>query len=175
MDDYLSKPVRPQELLAILHRWIPGINEAKVSGQQQAAITPFSGKDRRAAEPRVAEVASVDLSVLESFRDIQQEGDPDLVSELIHLYLDDTRSRLKEMHTGLNEGDKMKLQAIAHSLKGSSSNLGTRRMSALCLELEQTLINEGVDGAWAIVNKLDEEFLKVEPALASQLETVAVI
>jgi len=117
----------------------------------------------------------VDLSVLESFRDLQQEGGPDLVSELIHLYLDDTRSRLKQMHTALNEGDKMKLQSIAHSLKGSSSNLGTRRMSALCLELEGTLLDEGVDGAWAIVNKLDEEFLQVEPLLASELQTVAVI
>jgi hypothetical protein len=43
------------------------------------------------------------------------------------------------------------------------------------LDLEQTLINEGVDGAWAIVNKLDEEFRHVEPLLASELQTVAVI
>jgi HPt (histidine-containing phosphotransfer) domain-containing protein len=113
--------------------------------------------------------------VLESFRDIQQEGGPDLVSELIHLYLDDTRSRLKQMHTALNEGETKTLQMIAHSLKGSSGNLGARGMSALCLELEETLINEGVDGAWAIVNKLDEEFRQVEPLLASELQTVAVI
>jgi len=147
MDDYLSKPVRPEELSAILQRWIPANNRANVSGQQQAAVASFSGKDRRAPQPRAAEIASIDLAVLESFRDLQQEGDPDLVSELIHLYLDDTRSRLKQMHTALNEGDKMKLQAFAHSLKGSSSNLGTHRMSALCLELEGTLLHEGMDGA----------------------------
>jgi two-component system sensor histidine kinase/response regulator len=175
MDDYLSKPVRPEELSAILQRWIPGSNEAKVSGQAQAVATPFSGKDRRAAQPPAAEIASIDLAVLESFRDLQQEGDSDLVSELIHLYLDDTRSRLKQMHTALNEGDKIKLQAIAHSLKGSSGNLGTRRMSALCLELEGTLLHEGVNGAWDIVNKLDQEFRQVEPLLASELQTVAVI
>ena len=48
-------------------------------------------------------------------------------------------------------------------------------MSALCLELEKTLIHEGVAGAWAVVNKLDEEFRRVEPALASELQPVSVL
>jgi len=47
-------------------------------------------------------------------------------------------------------------------------------MSALCLDLEKTLIH-GVDGASGIVTRLDDEFLWVEQALANELETVGVI
>jgi HPt (histidine-containing phosphotransfer) domain-containing protein len=91
------------------------------------------------------------------------------------LYVDDTRLRLVQMRTALNERDVKKLQTIAHSLKGSSSNLGIRGMSELCLELEKTLTQKGVDGASRIVNRFNEEFRRVEQALASELQTVEVI
>jgi HPt (histidine-containing phosphotransfer) domain-containing protein len=177
MDDYLSKPVKTAELADMLDRWIPLTNKTIRTDQLQPAVTSSrSGRDRRAPYSRRSMATkTIDLSVLESFRDLQQEGGPDLVSELIHLYLDDTRSRLVQMRNALNEQDKKKLQTIAHSLKGSSSNLGTRGMSALCLELEKTLIHEGVAGAGAVVNKLDEEFRRVEPALASELQLVSVL
>jgi HPt (histidine-containing phosphotransfer) domain-containing protein len=79
------------------------------------------------------------------------------------------------MRIALNERDTQKLQMLAHSLKGSSSNLGTRGMSALCLELEKTLLHEGVASGWAIVNKLDEEFRRVELALESEIQPVSVL
>ncbi len=176
MDDYLSKPVRARELAAVLERWIAPTNEPVQKDQPQTPFTSLrSGLDRRGPHPRRAVVVEViDLSVLESFREIQQEGSPDLVSELINLYLDDTRSRLVQMRTALNERDVKKLQTTAHSLKGSSGNLGIRGMNALCLELEKTLIH-GVDGASGVVTRLDDEFRRVEQALANELQTVGVI
>jgi PAS domain S-box-containing protein len=175
MDDYMSKPLKRDELAGMLERWIPHTNEANPTTLQTPVASSRSGRDRRGPPPRRSRVQIIDLSVLESFRDIQQEGGADLVSELIHLYINDTRTRLVQMRTAVKERNTKKLQTIAHSLKGSSSNLGTRGMSALCLELEKTLIHEGVDGAWAVLKKLDEEFERVEPALASELQTVEVI
>jgi CheY-like chemotaxis protein len=176
MDDYLSKPVKAHELAGMLGRWIAPTNKPSPTGQSKTSTSGRSRPERRGQHPRRAVVVEViDLSVLESFREIQQEGSPDLVSELIHLYVDDTRSRLVQMRTALNERDVKKLQTIAHSLKGSSSNLGIRGMSALCLELEKTLTHKGVDGASRIVNRFNEEFRRVEQALASELQTVGVI
>jgi CheY-like chemotaxis protein/HPt (histidine-containing phosphotransfer) domain-containing protein len=176
MDDYLSKPVKARELAAMLERWIAQTNgPSRTTDQPKTSITSLrSGPGRRGPYPRRAVVVEViDLSVLESFREIQQEGSPDLVSELINLYVDDTRSRLVQMRTAANERDVKRLQTTAHSLKGSSGNLGIRGMSALCLELEKTLLH-GVDGASGIVTRLDNEFRRVEQALANELETVEV-
>ena len=174
MDDYLSKPVRTRELATMLERWITSTNEPLQTGQPFTKLR--SGLDRRGPHPRRRVVVEVvDLSVLESFREIQQEGSPDLVSELINLYIDDTRSRLVQMRTAVNERDVKKLQTTAHSLKGSSGNLGIRGMSALCVELETRLTHKGMGGVSRIVTRLDDEFRRVEQALATQLQTVGVI
>jgi len=176
MDDYLSKPVRARELAVVLERWIAPPNGSSRTVQPKTSFTSLrSGQDRRGPHPRrKVLVEIIDLSVLESFRELQQEGSPDLVSELINLYIDDTRSRLVQMRTALNERDVKKLQTTAHSLKGSSGNLGIRGMSALCLELEKTLIH-GVEGASGVIHRLDEEFLRVQQALANELQTMEVI
>jgi CheY-like chemotaxis protein/HPt (histidine-containing phosphotransfer) domain-containing protein len=190
MDDYLSKPVKAHELSEMLQRWItppigtgagllrlgPRIESDPIDQPPTSVTSLHPVLERRGPHPRRKVLVEViDLSVLESFREIQQEGSPDLVSELIHLYLDDTQSRLVQMRTALNERDVKKLQTIAHSLKGSSGNLGINGMNALCLELEKRLIQEGMDGAAGVVNRLDEEFRRVEQALASELQTMEVL
>ena len=177
MDDYLSKPVKAHELAGMLERWTLRTNEPDPIDHAPSPVTALrSEPERRGSHARRKVVVEIiDLSVLESFREIQQEGCPDLVSELINLYIDDTQSRLIQMRTALKERNLKKLQTTAHSLKGSSSNLGIRGMTALCLELEKTLTHEGVDGASGIVTRLAEEFLRVEQALANELQTVEVI
>jgi two-component system sensor histidine kinase/response regulator len=159
MDDYLSKPVKARELAGMLERWLAPANEPVPTDPPPASLTAsLSG--------------IIDLSVLESFREIQQEGRPDLVNELIELYINDTRSRLVQMRTALNEQDAQKLQRTAHSLKGSSGNLGLRVMAALCFELEKTLKHKSLDATPGIVTRLEQEFQRVEQALASELQPV---
>jgi two-component system, sensor histidine kinase and response regulator len=177
MDDYLSKPVKLHELAGMLERWIAPAYESLPKDQSLASLTAsFSATGRREPHPRGVVVADViDLSVLESFREIQEEGRPDLVNELIELYLNDSRSRLVQMRATLNKQDATGLQRTAHSLKGSSGNLGVFGMAALCLELEKTLNHKGLDAVPGIVTRLEEEFRCVEQALARELQMVEIL
>jgi two-component system sensor histidine kinase/response regulator len=166
MDDYLSKPVKAHELAAMLERWI-----APSHGPVPIDKPPISFT----ASLSEAVAGVIDLSVLESFREIQQEGRPDLVNELIELYINDTRSRLVRIRTALNEQDTEKLQTMVHSLKGSSGNLGLRGMATLCVELEKTLDHVGLNAVPGRVTCLEEEFRRVEQALASELQLVKIL
>jgi PAS domain S-box-containing protein len=145
MDDYLSKPVKPLELAEILERW-------------GTLVVP----ETRTAPPDTAAGEVIDLTVLESLRDLQQEGAPDLIEKLIELYLSDTRARLAKLHVALKLKDASALQQLAHSLKGSCSNLGVRGVAALCAELEETLDDGGLDGAGALLTRLEAEFERVQ-------------
>ena len=115
---------------------------------------------------------AIDMSVLDSFCKLQDDGEPDLVAELVELYINDTQARLTEIQTALKEKDTQALQIVAHSLKGSSGNLGIRRMAEICVVLEENLKKNSWDKAEAQVSELESEFLRVRQVLESKMQMV---
>jgi len=157
MDDYLSKPVKVKELAEMLEQWSPKL-------ERQFGSRP-------ANRARANDLSSVlDLTVLESFRELQQEGSPDLINELIELYLNDTSIHLQELRVTLDQRDFEGAHRIAHSLKGSSNNLGIHGMAALCAEIQESLKNERSQRAAQLLTELEQEFERVQLALASELQ-----
>ena len=80
--------------------------------------------------------AAVDLNVLRSYEKIQLDGEPDLIVELIDLYVQDARRRLAIMKLSLTQRNSLSLKREAHSLRGSSGNLGALKMALVCDEIE---------------------------------------
>jgi signal transduction histidine kinase/DNA-binding response OmpR family regulator len=157
MDDYLSKPVKAHELAEILERWS--------ALAVRATDMESSGRSQAAGEV-------VDLAVLKSFRELQRDGEPDLVSELIGLYINDTQARLVELRAALKREDVQALQRVSHSLKGSSGNLGVCGMAALCSEVEEKLGEGALEEGGELLSRLEEEFARVLEALAVESELV---
>ena len=69
---------------------------------------------------------------------LEQAGnDPELLSELIGIFLEDAGRLVSEMRAGIDCGDARKIEMSAHSLKGSVSNFGAVRVRDLAFELEK--------------------------------------
>jgi len=158
MDDYLSKPVRAYELAAVLERWSTAAFDAKQS--ETSLVTEATLRE------------AIDFAVLDSFRDLQQEGEPDLVIELMSLYLKDTRARLTELRTEFERHDEQELLRVAHSIKGGSANLGVYGMAELCGQFEETLQSGASIETEPLLRRLEEEFARVVEAFAVELEMV---
>ena len=79
---------------------------------------------------------AVDLAVLASYETIQLDGEPDLIVELIDLYLDDAPRRMAALREAVVCKDLPEVKREFHSLKGSSGNLGALRIAQICQELE---------------------------------------
>jgi len=81
-------------------------------------------------------IPSFDLSVLKCFESIQMEDEPDIIVELIDLYLEDVPRRFELMRSAISAGDRSEVQRQAHTVKGSSGNLGARGISQICDRME---------------------------------------
>ena len=92
----------------------------------------------------------VDIAVLNSLADAQEEGESDLVVELIDLYLADTARRVGAMRAALATTNGLLLARAAHALKGGSSTLGALQVAESCEELER-LANDLAFGEIALV------------------------
>ena len=62
---------------------------------------------------------------------------PDIVDQLVDLFLESTPPLLEELRSALDGDDDEELRRAAHKLKGSCQNIGATFMATLCKSLEQ--------------------------------------
>jgi HPt (histidine-containing phosphotransfer) domain-containing protein len=68
----------------------------------------------------------------------------------------------------VEKNDAGALERTAHTLKGSSSNMGATRMAAVCAELEEAGASGDLGRAPGLLARLEEEFGRVRPALEAE-------
>jgi HPt (histidine-containing phosphotransfer) domain-containing protein len=117
MDDYLSKPLRPNELDAVLERWL---------GAAPAG-------DARATSPAEPGDALVDEERMRVFRDDY----PEIVEQLVDLFVDSTPPLLADLRRAAEDEDAEAVRRAAHKLKGSCQNIGAARLARLAAAIEQ--------------------------------------
>ena len=107
---------------------------------------------------------AIDLSVLISLEEAQVDGEPDLIVDLIDLYLDEAPRRMADMSALLAQHDWLSLGRAAHSLKGCSAVLGAGRTPQLCEAVEQFAMENAPARSVNVLHKLHEEFALVREA-----------
>ncbi len=104
---------------------------------------------------------AVDLAVLASYEKIQLEGEPDLVVELINLYLEDAPRRVVVMRESLAKTNWLSVKREAHCLRGSSGSLGAIQMALICDEIEPLESGDLLPGIEALLICLGRELEQV--------------
>lgn len=90
----------------------------------------------------------LDWSQLRALRELQVDGEPDLVAQVITMFREDAASRLARARAAFERGDGKALAREGHSLRGSAGVIGASvlRNAAEALEREagaQNLIAAG--------------------------------
>jgi HPt (histidine-containing phosphotransfer) domain-containing protein len=136
--------------------------EIKTGSKMTETSAPFAPAANVAGEV-------VDLAVLVSFEELQEDGGADLVVELVELYLQDAPVKINAIRQAVAQDDRDSLTRAAHSLKGSSGTLGVRQLASVCEELEYLPGDPLTSDATALVDRLQGEFVRVQEVLTSEL------
>jgi HPt (histidine-containing phosphotransfer) domain-containing protein len=107
---------------------------------------------------------SLDHTVIANLREL---GDSDLLSELTRMFVEEVPGRRVALHEAIENGDAQTVRRIAHTLKGSSGNMGARQMSRLCLDLEHAGEANDLPAADRLLEAIEEEFDHVRAQLTA--------
>jgi signal transduction histidine kinase/DNA-binding NarL/FixJ family response regulator len=144
MDDYLAKPVTQDALAEMLRRWLP---------------LPEQPEDG---------LPVLDPEVLAQLRALNAGSSPSVLNEIIDLFLEDTPERMEDLRHAIAAGEAELLRTAAHSLKGSSSNLGATRLGALCRQFEILGLEGRLREAAGGLEQLEREYARVCRALLAE-------
>ena len=132
MDDYLSKPVEPAQLMAKLVAWLP-------KGENTRATGPVG------ATAPLHNAQSIDLNRLKDmFGD-----DEDIIDEILSVFQQSSRLINERMKREVRErGQNLKL--LAHELRGTATNVGALVLNELAGRMEGVAAN----GDWIAIESL---------------------
>lgn len=126
MDDYLTKPFTIEELVQVLHKWLPH----KFSEKKSGLINLL----------RLAEISG---------------GDPDFEIELLESYLEQTERDLRDLKKALSQADAKCVEQLAHQIKGSSANVGIEDMVYISKILQENAKCHQLKMADYLIGKLN--------------------
>ena len=114
--------------------------------------------------PGEFEVVFDRAAVLEHLMD-----DEELIAELVVGFLQDAPAQLDTLEQAAAAGDFVRMERIAHRVKGSSSMLGANAFRAVAQALEQASHAGRREEALGLVPLLFSEFRRLEPVMRDSL------
>ncbi len=162
MDDYITKPVRPEAVAAALERWV-------VRPVPDAAEADETIQSTDEEEPDALDEAQIE--VLLSLDD----GDGAVLGEVIEEYMTQAAETRGELIRGIEEADALAFELSAHKLRGMCSNVGAAGLSSVCAEMETLGRGGQLDGAADLLERFDAEFARVRDALSRVATTTTTV
>ncbi|PCJ96613.1 MAG: hypothetical protein COA45_10910 [Zetaproteobacteria bacterium] len=141
MDDYLSKPIRPDKLTAVMAK-----NATKAKKGTSDDIPSSKIENKNPDENQQEQV--IDISHFEMFTD----GDPALEKELLDLFFSQAELGLSELQESLDENNNDRWEQAAHRLKGAAANLGAALLASACEKAEDGHKKDNTDKEEMLTN-----------------------
>jgi HPt (histidine-containing phosphotransfer) domain-containing protein len=110
----------------------------------------------------MSETSAIDPQAIENLRALNPGDNDEFLREIAGIFLEDTPLRIKELDQSLAAGDLPTFTRAAHSIKGSSANLGAIGLRAVAEKLEHQSRVEGLGNVTGLLADLRKEFIRAE-------------
>jgi PAS domain S-box-containing protein len=141
MDDYVSKPIDPQELVAAIEQLLDGKDPA----ERETALGDVF--DRSALLGRV-------------------DGDEELMKLVVGTFLEDAPNQIRALNAACEGKDADGIRRQAHSLKSASGSAGAVRLQEVAHQIERAGENGDLDKAASLAMTVESEFEKMKGHIA---------
>jgi HPt (histidine-containing phosphotransfer) domain-containing protein len=113
----------------------------------------------------------LDPAVISGLRQLTPPGEPDVLAEVLRLFLDEVPPRIARLRNAWTSGNIEEMHRLAHSLKGSAGNIGASRLYDVCSRLDAMGKAGDIVAAATMVDALGVEYAKVESEIKRLIAT----
>jgi CheY-like chemotaxis protein/HPt (histidine-containing phosphotransfer) domain-containing protein len=159
MDDLVAKPVRFEDVQAVLER--RGVKSGGTVVPSLGTLVPFDESEIALDHSRLDHLCG------------RQGGDDEFVRNLIDLFLAETPQRLRGMYAAQERCDWHLVANIAHTVQGAAANLGARALEKRCERIGAFVHAGRLADLVPLMSGLDEELVRLAAALEKQKQRVS--
>lgn len=181
MDDYVTKPIRMEELVRALSQCKylhPSLNISSVNGDQKKESEAKESQTQNLLFPSsqgTEKDSPLDEKIIQGLREIEA------LEEVIEIYFETAPPLLEKIKISLDQESVQDLKNASHSLKSISGTMGARPLFEVCQKLEliarQSLENNSPlsPESLSLFHQIEKEFLRVTEALEQERELLSVV
>lgn len=162
MDDYISKPIDPHVLAAVLERWL----DDEQDGESQTGAEMDA--DTMTADGEIEKTETSPPVVFNRTRlGVRLMNDDQLIHEVINDFLEDIPRQIEALESRLTAGDAQNVERLAHSIKGAAACIGGEALEQLTRHMEQAARKSHWEAIKQDLPKLKDHFRHLRQEIQS--------
>jgi HPt (histidine-containing phosphotransfer) domain-containing protein len=108
---------------------------------------------------------TIDPDAIANLRELNPGDNGEFLREIVGIYIEDTPKRLADLRAALAAGDVASFTRAAHTIKGSSANVGAQVLKGIAERLEIVSRKDGLGAVSGQIADCEEEFERVKAEL----------
>ena len=167
MNDYITKPVSLHALAEVLDKWLPK-KDAECRKKEEKINAPDSFSSLITCSSTLTHRPSL-LIFDRAGMMARLVDDDDLLRVVVKGFLEDIPRRIAALKGYLETGDVSGAEHQAHTIKGSSANVGGERLREVAFEMEKAARAKDLSAAGKLMTEMEAQFDMLNQVMIKEL------
>lgn len=154
MNDYLSKPVKPSQLVEKIKLFLKRNDHASSDNEKPNATARDTSQTLNCDTHSVEQYSNETLVDESIISQVIADTSAEVLPVLIDHYLEESEQRLKTIFSAIEQKDSLTLEFESHTLGSSSLALGNRALSNVARHIERLCLEGQATQAYKLKNQL---------------------
>ena len=158
MNDYVSKPIKPQALAEVLEKWL--LRESDDYRAESSSLSP-NAVPTTTEGPEAQAIPAFDKNALY----YRLMGDEELVGVIIEGFLEDMPLQIKELRDLVEDGKAVRAGEQAHKIKGAAATVGGEALRKVAFAMERAGLAGDMGQLQSLMPEVEMEFSRLKTAI----------
>lgn len=164
MDDYISKPISPNEMFKLIRKWAKSkIEEPADEPKDEEAFKPYMPVSSPKTEEAEKETGKEQTSPVNMKSAMERfDNDTEFFKTMLNEFLGYVPDQIRAIEEAAKKGDAEAVQKIAHNIKGAAGMLSADKASSIALDIENKGRDNAISDIMMLIDGLRLEISRLE-------------